>query len=103
MDSWALTHLINAVYEEVGFIHIYLKTFGMVIHVVHLEHLKPLFQNPNTFAALYRTILKSANLANQPENLMNISKVISKPNYLNQPEIVVRQTLTGRLQMVWVM
>ena len=27
---------------------------------------------------------------------MNISKVISKPNYLNQPEIVVRQTLTGR-------
>jgi nitrate/nitrite transport system substrate-binding protein len=87
----------RAVYEEVGFIHILSKdiwdghpccAFGTSQAFIQ--------QNPNTFAALYRTILKSANLANQPENLMNISKVISKPNYLNQPEIVVRQTLTGR-------
>ena len=87
----------RAVYEEVGFIHILSKdiwdghpccAFGSSQAFIQ--------QNPNTFAALYRTVLKSANLANQPENLMQIAKVISKPSYLNQPEIVVRQTLTGR-------
>lgn len=87
----------RAVYEEVGFIHILSKdiwdghpccAFGSSQAFIQ--------QNPNTFAALYRTVLKSANIANQPENLMQIAKVISQPSYLNQPEIVVRQTLTGR-------
>lgn len=87
----------RAVYEEVGFIHLLSKeiwnghpccTFGSSQQFIQ--------QNPNTFAALYRAILKAASLANQPQNLMHISKVISKPRYLNQPEIVVRQTLTGR-------
>lgn len=53
-------------------------------------------ENPNTFAALYRAILKSSTAARDPANLQTISQAISTPNYLNQPEIVVRQALTGR-------
>ncbi len=87
----------RAVYDEVGFIHILSKdiwdghpccAFG-----VSEDFIK---QNPNTFAALYRAVLTAANMARDPKNRELIAKVISPTAYLNQPETVVAQVLTGK-------
>ena len=87
----------RAVFEEVGFLHVLTKdlwnghpccAFG-----TSAEFIK---QNPNTFAALYRAVLTSAAMARKPENRPLIAKVISPQAYLNQPETVVAQVLTGR-------
>jgi len=87
----------RAVYDEVGFIHMLSKelwdghpccAFGTSEQFIK--------ENPNTFAALYRAVLKAANMARDPKNRSLIAKVISPAKYLNQPETVVEQVLTGK-------
>jgi nitrate/nitrite transport system substrate-binding protein len=87
----------RAVYEEVGFIHLLSKeiwdghpccAFGTSEAFIQ--------QNPNTFAALYRAVLTAANMARDPKNRELIAKVIAPPAYLNQPETVLTQVLTGK-------
>ena len=53
-------------------------------------------KNPNTFAALYRAVLTSAAMARDPKNRELIAKVIAPQAYLNQPEAVINQVLTGK-------
>lgn len=87
----------RAVFEEAGFIHILTKdiwnghpccAFGTSSEFIQ--------QNPGTFAALYRAVLTSAAMARDPKNRELIAKVISPQAYLNQPESVIAQVLTGR-------
>ncbi len=87
----------RAVFDEIGFLHILTKdlwnghpccAFGTSTEFIQ--------QNPNTFAALYRAVLTAAAMARQPKNRELIAKVISPQAYLNQPETVVAQVLTGR-------
>jgi len=87
----------RAVYDEVGFIHILSReiwdghpccAFG-----VSDEFIK---QNPNTFAALYRAVLTSSFMASQAKDRELIAKVIAPTQYLNQPETVIAQVLTGK-------
>ena len=87
----------RAVYDEVGFIHVLSKdiwnghpccAFGTSDAFIK--------ENPNTFAALYRSVLTAARMAREAKNRPLIAKVISPPNYLNQPETVVEQVLTGK-------
>ena len=87
----------RAVYDEVGFIHILSKeiwdghpccAFGAPDEFVK--------QNPNTFAALFRAVLTAAAMARDPANRALVAKVISPPAYLNQPETVVQQVLSGK-------
>ena len=87
----------RAVFEEVGFIHLLTKelwnghpccAFGTSAQFIR--------QHPNTFAALYRSVLMAAAMAREAKNRELIAKVISPQAYLNQPEIVVQQVLTGR-------
>jgi nitrate/nitrite transport system substrate-binding protein len=87
----------RAVYDEVGFIHVLSKeiwdghpccAFGVPEALIR--------EAPNTFAALYRAVLTAARMAREPRNRALMAKVISPPNYLNQPETVVEQVLTGR-------
>jgi nitrate/nitrite transport system substrate-binding protein len=87
----------RAVFEEVGFIHLLTKdlwnghpccAFGTSAEFIR--------QNPNTFAALYRAVLNAAAMAREARNRELIAKVISPQAYLNQPETVVAQVLTGR-------
>ena len=87
----------RAVFDEVGFIHLLTKdlwnghpccAFGTSTEFIQ--------KNPNTFAALYRAVLSAAAMARKPENRELIAKVISPPAYLNQPETVVAQVLTGK-------
>ena len=53
-------------------------------------------KNPNTFAALYRAVLTAAAMARDPKNRELIAKVIAPAQYLNQPEAVLNQVLTGK-------
>jgi nitrate/nitrite transport system substrate-binding protein len=87
----------RAVYDEVGFIHILSKeiwdghpccAFG-----VSDDFIK---QNPNTFAALYRAILTASFMASMPKDRELIAKIIAPAQYLNQPETVLAQVLTGK-------
>ncbi len=87
----------RAVFDEVGFIHVLTKdlwnghpccAFGTTTEFIQ--------QNPNTFAALYRAVLTAAAMARDPANRPLIAQTIAPAQYLNQPEVVVRQVLTGR-------
>jgi nitrate/nitrite transport system substrate-binding protein len=87
----------RAVFEEVGFIHLLTKdlwnghpccAFGTSAEFIQ--------KNPNSFAALYRAVLTASAMARKPENRELIAKVISPAAYLNQPETVVAQVLTGK-------
>jgi len=87
----------RAVYDEVGFIHILSKeiwdghpccAFGVSDDFIR--------QNPNTFAALYRAVLTASFMASQPKDRELVAKVIAPAQYLNQPETVIAQVLTGK-------
>jgi len=87
----------RAVYEEAGFIHLLTKelwnghpccAFGTSTAFIE--------QNPNTFAALYRAVLTAAAMAHEARNRELIAKVIAPAQYLNQPEVVLTQVLTGK-------
>ncbi len=87
----------RAVYEEAGFIHLLTKdlwnghpccAFGTSTEFIQ--------KNPNTFAALYRAVLTSAAMARDAKNRELIAKVIAPAQYLNQPEAVINQVLTGK-------
>lgn len=86
----------RAVFDEVGFIHVLSKDIWAG-HPCCSFSVPEAFvqQNPNTFAALLRANLKASAYASVPENRRELSKTISAPAYLNQPELVVRQVLTG--------
>jgi len=87
----------RAVYDEVGFIHILSKeiwdghpccAFGVSDAFIQ--------QNPNTFAALYRSVLTASFMASQAKDRELIARVIAPTQYLNQPEAVLMQVLTGK-------
>lgn len=87
----------RAVFDEVGFIHILSReiwdghpccAFGLPTAFIE--------QNPQTFAALFRSVLSAAAMARQAKDRELIAKVIAPTQYLNQPEAVIAQVLTGR-------
>jgi nitrate/nitrite transport system substrate-binding protein len=86
----------RAVYDGVGFIHILTKD-------IWLNHpccafaasQKFIDENPRTFLALFKAIIDATNFSSSKDNRKEIAKAISPKNYLNQPETVVAQVLTG--------
>ncbi len=87
----------RAVYEGVGFIHVLSKdlwqghpccAFGVTEQFIK--------ENPNTFAALFRAIASATDYAHKQENRAEIVKAIAPAAYLNQPEVVLTQVMTGR-------
>ncbi len=87
----------RAVYDEVGFIHLLTRdlwdghpccAFGTSTEFIQ--------KNPNTFAALFRSVLTAAAMAREAKNRELIAKVIAPQAYLNQPETVIAQVLTGK-------
>ncbi|WP_420824217.1 CmpA/NrtA family ABC transporter substrate-binding protein [Variovorax gossypii] len=87
----------RAVFEEIGFIHLLTRelwnghpccAFGTSTEFIE--------KNPNTFAALVRSVLTASAMARDPKNRELIAKVIAPAQYLNQPETVLTQVLTGK-------
>ncbi|MCF8041785.1 MAG: ABC transporter substrate-binding protein [Desulfarculaceae bacterium] len=50
---------------------------------------------PNTFKAVFKSLVDATHYAHKAENRKEIAKAISPRNYLNQPKVVVEQVLTG--------
>lgn len=87
----------RAIYEEAGFFHLAFSrlwnghpccSFGLSERFIN--------QHPDTYAALLRAALRGSAYSRGQKNRRQIARVISERKYLNQPEIVVRQALTGR-------
>ena len=87
----------RAVFDGVGFIHVLTKelwdghpccAFGTSTEFIQ--------QNPHTFAALYRAIISSSLLASQPGARDQVVKAIAPAAYLNQPEELLTQIMTGK-------
>ncbi|MDD7983710.1 CmpA/NrtA family ABC transporter substrate-binding protein [Lentisphaera marina] len=87
----------RAVYEKVGFLHMLTKDIWEGHPCCAFAcPLKFAQEMPNTFGALFRSIIDATEFSAKAENRADIAKAISPKNYLNQPEVVVRQVLTGR-------
>jgi nitrate/nitrite transport system substrate-binding protein len=86
----------RAVYEGAGFIHLISKEIwdGHPCCSVTASE-SWIQQNPNTFMAFYRAIIASSLHVSKPENRVGMAKVLSEPQYLNAPEIVLQQVLSG--------
>ncbi len=87
----------RAVYEKVGFLHTLTKDIweGHPCCAFACSE-KFATEMPNTYAALFKSIVDATHYSAKSENRAEIAKAISPKNYLNQPEVVVKQVLTGR-------
>lgn len=86
----------RAVYEKVGFIFKLTRDLWpghpCCAFACSEEFAKKM---PNTFKAVFKAIVDATMFAHKAENRESIAKAISPRNYLNQPEVVVSQVLTG--------
>jgi nitrate/nitrite transport system substrate-binding protein len=87
----------RAVFEQVGFLHLLSKEIwdghpccAFAISKAFAE------ENPNTFGALFKAIVDATHFSHDANNRKEIARAIAPKNYLNQPETVVEQVLTGR-------
>jgi nitrate/nitrite transport system substrate-binding protein len=86
----------RAVYDGVGFIHILSKELWeghpCCAFAASREFVTTM---PNTYAALLKSIIDATAFAHKAENRKQIAAAIAPANYLNQPETVLEQILTG--------
>jgi nitrate/nitrite transport system substrate-binding protein len=86
----------RAVYDGIGFIHLLSKEIWDGHPCCAFAASRQFIdENPNTFLALFRAIIDATTFASNPSNRVEIAKAIAPRNYLNQPETVVQQVLTG--------
>jgi nitrate/nitrite transport system substrate-binding protein len=86
----------RAVFDGVGFIHILTKELwdGHPCCAFAVPR-SMVTDTPNTFAALLRAIVEATAYSHRAENRREVAAAISGANYLNQPQTVVEQVLTG--------
>jgi nitrate/nitrite transport system substrate-binding protein len=86
----------RAVYDGVGFLHVLSKEIWDGHPCCAFAASKEFITSaPNTYAALLRAIVEATAFAAKPENRKQIAAAIAPANYINQPEIVLEQVLTG--------
>jgi nitrate/nitrite transport system substrate-binding protein len=86
----------RAIYDGVGFLHILSKEIWdghpCCAFAASREFIT---QAPNSYAALIRAIVDATTFASKAENRKDIAAAIAPAAYLNQPETVIEQVLTG--------
>ena len=86
----------RAVYDGVGFIHKLTKDIWEKHPCCAFAASKAFIEeNPNTFLALWKSILDATDYASIKANRKEISAAIAPKNYLNQPVTVLEQVLVG--------
>ena len=86
----------RAVYDGVGFIHILTKEIWDKHPCCAFAASRSFIdENPNTFLALFKSVIEATTYASDKGNRKEIAKAIAPKNYLNQPVTVVEQVLTG--------
>lgn len=86
----------RAVFDGVGFIHILTKELwdGHPCCAFAVPR-SMVTETPNTFHALLRAIVEATAYSHNAANRREVAAAISGQNYLNQPQTVVEQVLTG--------
>jgi nitrate/nitrite transport system substrate-binding protein len=86
----------RAVFDGVGFIHLLSKELWdghpCCAFAASREFVTTM---PNTYAALLKAIIEATAFADKAENRKQVAAAIAPANYLNQPETVIDQILTG--------
>src|SRR5207247_2022905 len=86
----------RAVYDGAGFIHILTKDIWEGHPCCAFAASKEFITSmPNTYSALLKSIIEATAFAHKAENRKQIAEAIAPANYLNQPQIVLEQILTG--------
>jgi nitrate/nitrite transport system substrate-binding protein len=86
----------RAVYDGVGFIHLLSKELWEGHPCCAFAASKAFVSTmPYTYAALLKAIIDATAFAAKQENRRQIAAAIAPANYLNQPETVLEQILTG--------
>lgn len=89
----------KAVAEKLGFIHILSSEIWPGHPCCCLATGQPWIEaNPNTFRALNKAIIDGCNYASQSQHRPEIARAIAAPEYLNQPESLVKAVLTGSFE-----
>lgn len=85
------------VYEGAGFIHALSKDLWPG-HPCCMTVARAAWINefPNTYLAAYRAVIESSVYVNNPANRGGISEVLAPANYLNAPEVVIEQVISGK-------
>ncbi|PPD15869.1 MAG: nitrate ABC transporter substrate-binding protein [Methylobacterium sp.] len=87
----------RAVVEGAGFIHLISKEIWEGHPCCSVTATDAwIKQNPNTFMAVFRSVIEAGIHASKPENRAGMSKVLAQTNYLNAPEGVIEQVIGGR-------
>src|SRR3954471_13997060 len=86
----------RAIYDGVGFMHILSKEIWEGHPCCAFAASKEFITSmPNTYSALLKSIIEATAFAHKAENRKQIAEAIAPANYLNQPQIVLEQILTG--------
>ena len=87
----------RAVFEGAGFIHLLSRDIWKGHPCCAVTALEAFIkQNPNTYLAFYRAMISASLYVSEPKNRVGMAKVLALPNYLNQPELVIDQVITGK-------
>jgi nitrate/nitrite transport system substrate-binding protein len=87
----------RAVYEGAGFIHAISRDLWNGHPCCSVTAADSwIKQNPNTFMAFYRAIIAASLYVSDKSNRAGMAKVLAQPQYINAPEIVVDQVISGR-------
>jgi nitrate/nitrite transport system substrate-binding protein len=86
----------RAVFDGVGFIHLLTRELwdGHPCCAFAVPR-SMITDTPNTYAALLRAIVEATAYSDNQANRREVAAAIAGPNYLNQPQTVVEQVLTG--------
>jgi nitrate/nitrite transport system substrate-binding protein len=99
IDGFIVAEPFNqrAVYEDIGFIHVLTSELWeghpCCAFAATTEFAT---KNPNTYGAIVRALIHATRFSSNPEHRKGVAQMISGPAYLNQPQVVVEQVLTGR-------
>jgi nitrate/nitrite transport system substrate-binding protein len=86
----------RAVFDGVGFIHLLSKEIWEGHPCCAFAASREFVTTaPNTYAALLKSIIDATAFASKAENRKQIAQAIAPASYLNQPETVLEQILTG--------
>ena len=86
----------RAVYDGIGFIHLLSREIwaGHPCCAFAVPR-RMVTETPNTYQALLKSVIQATAYANMAENNEDIATLIAGPQYLDQPQEVVQQVLTG--------
>lgn len=87
----------RAVYEGAGFIHITSNEIWPGHPCCSVTATESwIQQHPNTYMAVYRAIIGASLHVSKLEHRAGMAKVLAQSQYLNQPEVVIEQVISGR-------